>query len=1055
MALPSPPSHLSKGRSSKPTQIRDSIAISPASAIGACGAGRHGFWRIPVSDHKDLCRHPLHTSASQQASAFGSLQRFSALSQHRSTTLRPGSRLKSHPMCHCIRQHFHYHHHYHHHHPNRSHCTTPAKRIRSTYDPELAACMDRWIRITFTGQRRMQSSLVKPMPTLSTATYNVVDTANSMAVDDTYIPLRTLQQYDDPARPGEAASESTRIIKSDEGPTPSANQKVVALRKSLSHIPIEGYDPALPFTSLSQPGWKRKPMFSKAERKAVDRVWHQYLKLVRGGHGGDLSKQDYTTLMCTVRHSWDPREGAARILTLHEHINKAGVVTTRKMAEMGIQAHIILGSMSEAVQLFHEIGRIAGKGSVEQRRVLEVMLDGLNTNQMELDGIAFLDSFPTCSAAGFKPPLNFQHLYQRLLSDQLRSLGGMDASLKATAAIKRFLQSPIPPRLLDVRRVLWILESDSDTSRLVYDFSRRFSGLLVKTADAKTITPLLQSILSTGHVQEAVRLLDLMLAHGLEPDLEEVRLYLMHNLAKSTVDMEEKKGVIAQWDLMAPQRIRQSRETSGLIRDVEHAELDPDITSQYVRLVSKCIKKDDISGALNVASYICMRGWSTSELDFKQLNSHMVNYGRSNAFVDYLDVRYTLGGVSNPDLHTFRRLVYAACRRSDLYSALSLFKLLRVRHTEWYVDASIYNAIISTAGATGHIRVAERTFRCLLEDGVQPDRSTFHGLLNGYTNAKDLEAAVLIPEQMVKHKLTPTTRTFNLVMKAYLGTRCDLATARKLFRVMQLSGHSAVPPDLVTFNQLLEGHRRVGNTQWFDAYFDRFFGQTPQSSAPPQSSSSASSSLSTPVVNSRAVTADGSDDLPSEQAEQDICDAVTSQSKKASRRAKAMPVRPESSDDKTLLVQLKHSLLLPNIDLPTIWELWRAIEPKFVEPQPIDATARAIASDTVRNTAPNLIRFAEDPPRSTTHVPFKKRMGDLSLPATDSEHFRFTTLTLFRAAFRSRGDVSGVKQMDRILSDLFPNHPMGQAVIAKQGIKRSRIHAKKPRRPTRSGQKQP
>ncbi|KAF9947147.1 hypothetical protein BGZ72_010834 [Mortierella alpina] len=895
--------------------------------------------------------------------------------------------------------------------------------------------MDRWIRITFTGQKRMQSSLVKPMTAPSTVAYNVVDIANSVSAGASFDAVRSLQQHDDPARLNAATSASTASVKPDEGPTFSANKKVVALRKSLSHIPFEEYDPALPFISLNEPGWKRRPMFSKAERKAVDRVWHQYLKLVKGDFGRDMSKQDYTTLMRTVCHSRDPKEGAARILTLHEHIIKEGVVMTRTMMEMGIQAHLVLGSTPKAVRLYHEVGRIAGEGSAEQRMVLDVIVDGFNTNQLELDGIAFLDSLPTNSGAGFNPPLNYQHLYRRLLSEQLRPLGGMDASLKSTAAIKRLLQLPIPPRLLDVRRVLWILGTDSDAPRLVHDFSRRFSGLLVKTAGAKAMTPLLQSILSSCHVQEAVRVLDMMLIHGVEPELEEIRLYLLHSLAQSTDNKEEKQCVLAQWDLMALQRVRQPRETFGLINNVQHDDLDLENISQYMSLVSKCIKKDDIPGALNVASYIYTRGWPSSELDFKQLNSHMVNYGRSNAFVDYLDVRYTLGGASKPDLHTFRRLVYAACRRSDLYSALSLFKLLRVRHTDWSVDASIYNAIISAAGATGHIRVAERTFRCLLEDGVQPDRSSFHGLLNGYTNAKDLEAAVLIPEQMVKHKLTPTTRTFNLIMKAYLGTRCDLATARKLFRVMQLSGHSAVPPDLVTFNQLLEGHRRVGNTQWFDAYFDRFFGQAPRNQVPPQSLSTVSSSLSTVVVADTAA-ADALTGIP---AEQDAHPGVTSQTKKARRRAKATPIRPEASDDKTLLVQLKHSLLLPSVDLPTVWELWRAIEPKF-EHQPSDAAPTRTVSDTASDTVPTII--VDNPLRPKTHVPFKKRMGDLNVPATDDDHFRFTTLTLFRAAFRSRGDLSGVKQMDRILSDLFPNHPMGQAVIVKQGIKRSRIHAK-------------
>ncbi|KAG0210165.1 hypothetical protein BGX28_009605 [Mortierella sp. GBA30] len=897
--------------------------------------------------------------------------------------------------------------------------------------------MNRWIRIVFSGQRRKQSTLAKALPnssaTPATASYTIVDIATSVSTshpmdEDVLIP----QPYDKslPQRSSSTATKNRSVV--------ALKTDIVTLRASLDQFLMQDYELAPPFRQQGDlSSGKRKPKLPIADWKVVDRIWKEYQSLSRKQRK-KLSRQDYTTLMQIVRHHKDSKLASRRILKLHKALVRDGMSLTTMLCELGAQAHLVLGSIPEAIGLFHEVSRLKGEeGLVEQRNALWTMVDGFAANRHEREGIIFLDSLAGLSYSTFQAPMEFQPMYQRLLVPQLRETANLSAcSPDYISALKRLATIPLRPRLKDVTRVLYFTEKEPNAAELVQDFSRRMAGFLVKTGSAEMLTPLVQRLLCSYHILEASRVLDMMVAQGMEPELHKIRLYLLRDLESSTMDKEENWGVITQWDSIAVLGIRShtGAPSEADIYTQQQSDEPLNCSPQYTDLLVRCIKEGDLSGALTTANYMSAHGWSPVEdINFKKLNSVVVNHGHSDRFSDYLQVRYTLGGAFEPDLHTFRRLVYAACRRSDLYAALSLFKLVRTRHPEWTLDTSIYNAIISTAAATGHIRVAERSFRCLLEDGLQPDLFSFHGLLNGYSNVKDLEAAIMIPEQMIKHKLTPTTRTFNLVMKAYLGARRDLSTTRKLFRVMQLSGQGAVPPDLVTFNQLLEGYRLVGNTVWFDAYFDRYFGKQQQQQDPTMSSSP-SESFDT---GSEPTTGDVGSNV--NDTSYSSTDHRYQQKKKSAKHTHVKEARSQSSDDKTLLIQLKHSLRLPNIDLPTIWELWRAIAPKFRPDIAFDvdvAATETVSSGTDFNSDANA---RSSKTTAATHVPFKKMLGDVWTPATDDEYFRFTTLILFKAAFRSKGDTDGVKLMEGILVDMFPNHPLGQAELKRRSIKRCRI----------------
>ncbi|KAF9350753.1 serine/threonine kinase [Mortierella sp. AD094] len=831
-------------------------------------------------------------------------------------------------------------------------------------------------------------------------------------------------------------------------------------------IPHEEHSLPRAFCPLGVVKGKRKSMLTMACRKRINALWEDYLSLsshlrAHASLSGDrdnapLSRQDYTKLMRIFCHSLKPTEAAARIVTIHHDLQTYGIKPSRKIYEMAVQANIILGSIPESARLYYEAVAARRPGSLEHKKLLRTMVDAFAVNQYTSEGIAFLDQLPRFNPEYEDPALYMHCLYKTLYVHQFREEAracnqrfftssaqeSESSSPQYLTVIRNFVERPRLPQPEHIARALAKLEADYDINTDLHGardsiqlFSKTVAGMIIRCGggDAQSVAPLLQSLLLTGHLEEATRVLDMMLQHDMSPDIDQVRFNLLQSLITCT-EKEDLMSVVEQWDAITSQRpISPSSEPSPTQEQPGN-----EWAKEYSKFIQICIQRNNLQGAVSAASYMTKRGWVAKGINFQELNSFMVNYGQSSDYTAYLDVRYALGGSLSPDLHTYRRLVYAACRRSDLTSAVTLLELAQTRHPDWTLDASIYNAIISTAAATGPMEVAEKTFACLLQDGIKPDLKSFHGLLNGYGKARDLEAAIMIPEQMIKYNLSPTTTTFNLVMKAYLGGRMDMATSRKLFRAMQLSGVEA-PPDLVTFNQLLEGYRRVGNTMWFDTYFDQYFGTKP----------------STTDVSEN----DDNDDNESPLA----CEKKTQKKKMKKKKEKQVLIRPEKPDDWTLLIQLKHSLNLPDIDLPTVQELWRAVEPKLRPPSPSPPVTDPDSPDSSQNplsssssSRPSAYTSKEAnqtrPPYSRrvdpegnlplTHVPFKKWLGSVSMSATDRDHFRFSTLNLFRSAFQSRGDVVGVKTMDGILAELFPDHPMGWAVHYRRLVKKNRHLAK-------------
>lgn len=901
------------------------------------------------------------------------------------------------------------------------------------YDPELAACMDRWIRVVFPSQRRMQSTLVKPDLGATTSGFSIADISSSSAETPSKGSEETLIHQQQPSQPPCSNLDDPPDIP-ERRLTYGAQKRFARFYEAMDRIPIEGHELPPSFRVFMEGHVEAKPILSETDREAINKLWRIYWKLWRD----DLSRQEYERLMDILRYCTFSEEGAKRILTVQRHMRSKGVKLSSRMYEMVLQAHIILGTVQESIPTYLEATVLFREGSEEHRRMLWTIVDTFAGNRRMEEGITFLDQLPIVRLDEDSLPFSEHSLYRRLFSSSTLSY---PPPHKPLGAIQQFIKLPWIPQHADMLRLLNLLETHSEGKGSIQVFSKSCAGMLIKLGNVESVMWLVRSLVLSRHLEEAARVMDLSLWHGLDLDVDLIRLHILESLDNQR---DPKRGykkdildAMDRWDAIATQHSRPSIQNSS-----DHTSM----ATEYSRLVSDSIQRNDIQGALHAARYIQSRGWTADGIDFHRLCSFMVNHSESSDYLDFLKVGYVLHGPVAFSLHTYRRLVYAACRRSDLYSAIALLDQVRKLHSDWKLDATMYNAIISTAAVIKRMWIAEKMFECLVKDGIQPDHYSFHALLHGYGQTKDLQAALRIPEKMMKLKVNPTTMTFNLLMKTYLHGRKDLSTSRRLLRLMKLSGNQ-IQPDLVTFNQLLDSYRRVGNNVWFDAFFDKHFGL------------------------------DNADKADQMDGVMDLTDPHPQESEPSTSKKDMGIVLPEKSDDRTLLIQLRYSLALPNVDLQTIHELWRMVKPKLLPPpdpsdngRNVPESLSAVASDNEHEepgssaATPFDNDNGLDPPQSSqhlhassitsqlkaagdtlppTHVPFKRWLGPARVPATDKDYFRFTVLTSFRYAFRSRGDVSGIKMMDQYLAELFPEHPLGEAIRQMRLRKNVRMAIKK------------
>ncbi|KAF9166153.1 hypothetical protein DFQ26_008559 [Actinomortierella ambigua] len=829
----------------------------------------------------------------------------------------------------------------------------------------------------------------------------------------------------------------------------------------------------------------------------IEQIWQKYTHLAwygsdspsRNGADGPvgaeshrpprLSLREYDQLMDLVGlHTASQRQGGARerrILQLYDDARSIGLAPTTRMyswtleaafAEMATPATILAIHDDFVRSHRHQGTAMAPTPSKDawkrdHKLLLTIIVRGFANRGMILQGIEFLDR-----TVHYEDPALVQTLYGQLINTHFAH--GHDHhthpipkdKVEQDRIIEFFRKSATVP-YHKVRKLMSQLERSADGPILIKELSSHGLGsLLIQLREQQSLGALLVSLLRQSQVDEAVRLLDVMVDKDILPPLKTIRTRLMRGMSSQDDDNNDNDGqwtqqeqVLQAWDDATGRRGLFAAEALNVLPDEREIDLEHDpltvasrarvwteqprlqwalqerSTREYEVMIESLIRDQELGTAVNAAKYFAHRGWQSGQMDFRQLNSWMINYGHSDRFVQYFHVRYLMGPLARPDLHAFRRFIYAACRRSDLYTALSLFQIVKTTHPEWELDASLYNPIISTASTIpGRMPVAEKMFQTMRQNGVTPDLYTFHALLNGYANNDQLESAKQIPPLMLQQGLEPTTKTLNLVIKAYLRSRNNVSTSRRLLNIMERSPKS-VGPDQVTINMLLESYYKVGNDAWLDQFLDTYVA------------SITGAGTSVEATTSEHV-------QPQPQA--DDLEVKSSTKSRSSAHKSPKPSPPPSlplstnsihehlvalvqqrkegrggeHDYWTMYSALRLALRKTDISAKEVWTLWDLVKDQILAPSGLPAThvpfTKVIASDNSGSSGGGNSSSSSSSSKKSaldSNTPQKAESRTMS----DADYFKYTSLQLFWHAFKYKGEMYGIKLVNRHVQTLFPD----------------------------------
>ncbi|KAF9973281.1 hypothetical protein BGZ73_003480 [Actinomortierella ambigua] len=802
----------------------------------------------------------------------------------------------------------------------------------------------------------------------------------------------------------------------------------------------------------------------------IERLWQEYthLTLYGGGSSGEsyssprLSLREYEQLMDVVRvHPTSQTQGSIcerRVLQLYDDARSIGLIPTARMYYWTLDAAFETMNTPETIKAIHDDfvqlhshRRAATAATLskevwkrEHELMLTAIVGGFAKKGMVLQGIGFLDQ-----TVHYEDPDVVQALYGQLIQTHFAPQDYDPNHRHHTQALPEdrvnqvriieFFRNNESFPYYKIKKLLSQLENSADGSILVKELSSHGLGsLLVQLREQGSLGALLVSLLRQSQVDEAVRLLDGMIDKDIMPPLKVIRTRLVRSMSShdNGDDLRARQEQVLQaWDDATGRRGLFVAEALNALPDEREIDLEHDpltpasrarvwteqprlqwalqarSTREYETMIESLIRDQELTTAVDAAKYFAHRGWQSEHLDFRQLNSAMINFGSSDQFIQYFHVRYLMGPAARPDLHTFRRFIYAACRRSDLYTALSLFQILKTTHPEWRLDASLYNPIISTASVIpGRMAVAEKMFQAMRQSGVVPDLYTYHALLNGYANAGQLEPAKQIPPMMKQQGLEPTTKTLNLVIKTYLKARNDVSTGRRLLKIMESSKN--VEFDQVTINMLLEGHHKAGNEAWLEHFLDKYFaGDTSENARAVTQPGNTEAQSSTTTTSSKS-TSGSRGPLPSASWAREHLATLAQQRRKSGGDSR--------HDYWTMYSALKLALWKTDISAKEVWALWETVNDQIIAPTNLPAThvpfTKVIATDVGDRSGS---RSSKSAPESTT-----PRRKTETRTMSNADYFKYTSLQLFWHAFKKQGDLRGVKMINRQALKLFPDREL-------------------------------
>lgn len=156
-----------------------------------------------------------------------------------------------------------------------------------------------------------------------------------------------------------------------------------------------------------------------------------------------------------------------------------------------------------------------------------------------------------------------------------------------------------------------------------------------------------------------------------------------------------------------------------------------------------------------------------------------------------------------PNLVTCNTMIKGLCKIGNSFKAIALLRLMLMSDGRPKPNLVTYNIIYSLSKDVITINDAFKLLKQMKSIPIPPNVFTYYSLINALSKLRRWNHVSRILKQMEDENISPQLKTFNIIVDA-LAKQGKINEAKVVINIM--SANNKFPPDIVTFNSLIDAY---------------------------------------------------------------------------------------------------------------------------------------------------------------------------------------------------------------------------------------------------------